>query len=367
METWQCIVVPCPVILLRNAVGQGEVNIFYVRTVEHHIREAPHIGSPYHSCKGWNVIECTFTNISDCPRQSHISQLSILERPSTDGGKRTRQIEVLNACILESMIADNLDAIGQNDALDLATTIERTRLVALAAAQFVVVTSGNTLHIIVVVTNLHVLLDDSNTIGRKSQLIPTSNLGIVVDDFILDAVDDCRLHNWYWRILTANIVRQVCVSKILNAAEWDHKGHILLVVIFINLFPVVGIVNPGSNGMTSLRSDEVIICATCCYRATATISNQCSRCMRLQTILESIAPSDKACSVCLAVHLELKTNLRTCRNILVTSIGNDCAHHEVVASIDDILVLLVADKHLGDNQVVTSHNRSELIRVVCRS
>ena len=265
------------------------------------------------------------------------------------------------------MIADNLDAIGQNDALDLATTIERTRLVALAAAQFVVVTSGNTLHIIVVVTNLHVLLDDSNTIGRKSQLIPTSNLGIVVDDFILDAVDDCRLHNWYWRILTANIVRQVCVSKILNAAEWDHKGHILLVVIFINLFPVVGIVNPGSNGMTSLRSDEVIICATCCYRATATISNQCSRCMRLQTILESITPSDKACSVCLAVHLELKTNLRTCRNILVTSIGDDCAHHEVVASIDGILFLLVADKHLGDNQIVASCNRCKLIDIVCRS
>ena len=126
METWQCIVVPCPVTLLRNAVGQGEVNIFYVRTVEHHIREAPHIGSPYHSCKGWNVIECTFTNISDCPWQSHISQLSILERPSTDGGKRTRQIEVLNACILESMVADSLDAVGQNDTLDFTATIERT-------------------------------------------------------------------------------------------------------------------------------------------------------------------------------------------------------------------------------------------------
>ena len=263
------------------------------------------------------------------------------------------------------MVADSLDAVGQNDALDFTATIERTRLVALAATQLVVITSDDTLHIIVVCTNLHALLDDSNTIGRKSQFVPTNNLSVVVDDFILDTIDDCRLHD---RIFTTNIVWQVSFSKILNTTEWDYKGYILFVVIFIYLFfPVVGIVNPGCNGMTSLRSDEVIISTTCCHRATATIGNQRSRCMRLQTILESITPSDKACSVCLAVHLELKTNLRTCRNILVTSIGDDCAHHEVVASIDGILFLLVADKHLGDNQIVASCNRCKLIDIVCRS
>ena len=80
------------------------------------------------------------------------------------------------------MVADSLDAVGQNDALDFTATIERTRLVALAAAQFVVVTSGDTLHIIVVCTNLHALLDDSNTIGRKSQFVPTNNLSVVVDE-----------------------------------------------------------------------------------------------------------------------------------------------------------------------------------------